>query len=176
MEQRKKQGLITISIIGYTNAGKTALFNLLTNKKKLVENTPFATLDSSVGSLYLPEWKQEVLVTDTIGFIQNLPTELIDSFQSTLMETTGAELLLMVVDLADPEMVEKIETVKQVLADLGLENKKQILVFNKIDQVKPDLIDYLKTKYKESKPQFVSALTGKGQEKLIETIMRELKR
>jgi GTP-binding protein HflX len=175
MEQRKKRGLVTISIIGYTNAGKTALFNLLTNKNKLVENTPFATLDSSVGSLYLTQGKQEVLVTDTIGFIQNLPTELIDSFQSTLMETTRAELLLMVVDMADAEMAEKIETVKRVLADLSLENKKLILVFNKIDLVKPDLRKNLKSKYAENKPQLVNATTGEGKEKLIESIMNELK-
>ncbi len=174
MEHRKRLRLSTISIVGYTNAGKSTLFNLLTKKKALVENAPFATLDSSVGKLYLHQLQKEAFITDTIGFIQNLPTELIEAFQSTLMETVNADLLLQVIDISDEFFPEKIATVDTVLSDLHIHDKKRIYVFNKIDsdriQNKHQLIQDLAHQYAAFCPQFISATTGLGCDQLIATI------
>jgi GTPase len=179
MEHRKRLRLPTISIIGYTNAGKSTLFNLLTRKPSLIKNAPFVTLDSSVGKLYLHGLQKEAFVTDTIGFIQNLPTDLIESFQSTLMETINADLLLQVVDIADPFFPEKITTVEMVLDDLEIRPKKRLLIFNKIDHPSldhpDDLITDLKNHFAQLKPQFISALTGQGHPELLAAIEQELK-
>jgi len=174
MEHRKRMRLPTISIVGYTNAGKSTLFNTLTKKKALVENAPFATLDSSVSKLYLHGLQKEAFVTDTIGFIQNLPTELIEAFQSTLLETVNADLLLHVIDISDDFFPEKIETVDQVLANLHIDTKNRIYVFNKIDseiiENKTQLIKDLTSHFADYHPQFISALSGLGLDQLIQTI------
>ncbi len=94
LERRKKSGLKTVSIVGYTNAGKSSLFNLLTGERALVEDVLFATLDSTVGKMYMPQLQTEVLITDTIGFIRNLPPRLINAFKSTLMESLFADVFL----------------------------------------------------------------------------------
>jgi GTP-binding protein HflX len=178
MEHRRRLHLPTISIVGYTNAGKSTLFNMMTKKKNLVEDAPFATLDSSVGKLYLVGIGKETFVTDTIGFIQNLPHDLVEAFQSTLLETVNADLLLQVVDMADMFYPEKIATVEEVLRGLGIGAKKRILVFNKIDddriENKTGLIDELSNRFAEHQPQFVSALTGEGYQQLIFTIEKEI--
>jgi GTP-binding protein HflX len=101
LERRQRNGAVNISIIGYTNAGKSSLFNLLTNKKRLVEDALFATLDSNIGKMYLPDAKMEVLLSDTIGFIKDLPPSLIDAFQSTLLESVYSDFLIHVVDASD---------------------------------------------------------------------------
>jgi len=173
MEHRKRMNQPTISIVGYTNAGKSTLFNLITKKKNLVANAPFATLDSSVGKLYLPRLHKDVFITDTIGFIQNLPTKLIQAFQSTLMETINADLLLVVIDISDPFYPEKIATVEEVLTNLNIDTKKRIYVFNKIDNLfenKETVVVDLNTRFASYYPQFISATTGYGFDKLIKTI------
>lgn len=179
MEYRKQLQLPTISIIGYTNAGKSTLFNLLTKKNTLVENAPFATLDSSVGKLYLHDLQKEVFITDTIGFIQNLPVKLIEAFQSTLMETINADLLLHVVDVSDSFFPEKIKTVEQILTNLHIDTKKCIYVFNKIDSNaindKKTLIPELIQNFSNHHPQFISAITGQGCQDLIATIEQEIR-
>lgn len=167
MEKRKKQGKKTVSIIGYTNAGKTSLFNLLTKKNKLVENILFATLDSSVGKLYLPEIKEEILLSDTIGFIRQLPTRLIDAFKSTLMESLHSDLILHVIDASDPQIEMKIKTVEDIFWDLGIHYKKRIYIFNKIDKEKNVVQQELATTYKEFSPIFISVKEKKGIEALL---------
>lgn len=174
MEHRKNLGLPTISIVGYTNAGKSTLFNLLTKKDTLVQDAPFATLDSSVGKLYLHTSRKEAFITDTIGFIQNLSAELIESFQSTLAETVNADLLLHVIDISDDFYPEKIDTVEQVLSNLKIETKNRIMVFNKVDQ---DASAEWKQQVLESTPAdlaypllFISAKTGEGIPELIAAI------
>lgn len=170
IQRRRDIGFKTISVVGYTNAGKTSLFNLLTRKKKLAENILFATLDSSVGKLYLPALGKNVLVSDTIGFIQNLPAKLVDAFRSTLMESVNADLLLHVIDITDHLMHEKIAVVEEVLSDLKIDTKNKIYVFNKVDAAfdksKEDLFDV----YGIYNPQFVSAKTGAGVPELVSMI------
>lgn len=135
IERRKQMGMTTISLVGYTNAGKTSLFNLLTNKKNFIGDKLFATLDSTVGEIYSQELGREVIISDTIGFIQNLPPSLIDAFASTLLESVNADIVLHVIDASDPDMPEKINTVTDILKQLEIKEDKIVLVYNKIDAV-----------------------------------------
>jgi len=153
---------MTISIVGYTNVGKTSLFNLLTGKEKLAKNVLFATLDSVVGKLYFKEIQKEVVISDTIGFIQNLPPTLINAFKSTLMESIHADILLHVIDIADPHMETKIKVVEKILRDLKIENKPIFYVFNKIDRVDGKRIAECSKNYGAFLPQFISVHTGVG--------------
>lgn len=175
MERRRKMGKQTVSIIGYTNAGKTSLFNLLTKKEKLVENQLFATLDSSVARLFLPDTQEEVLLSDTIGFIRNLPAKLIDAFKSTLMESLHADLLLHVIDASDPQMQKKIKTVEDVLWDLGVHYKNRIYVFNKIDAPLTLSRETLVKEYGQYSPQFISVAKDQGIDRLLSQIGKHLK-
>jgi GTPase len=176
MLRRKEQGFETISIVGYTNAGKTTLFNKLTGKKKLAEDVLFATLDSTVGEIYFPSERKQILVSDTIGFIQKLPPQLIDAFKSTLMESIHADMLVHVVDVSDHLMNEKIDVVEEVLRSLKLEDKEQILVFNKIDNGFAFKKEELEEHYKMYNPHFVSAVTGEGMKDLLRMIEKRFSR
>jgi len=167
LERRKKVGFKTISLVGYTNAGKSSLFNVLTGKQNLVENVLFATLDSSVGKIYIKELQTEVLVTDTIGFIRNLPSLLISAFKSTLMESLHADILLHVIDTTDPEIELKIGVVNIILKELGRDLSNMIYIFNKIDGKMIFSKEALEEKYKEHSPLFVSAKTGDGISSLL---------
>lgn len=169
LERRKRLGLDTISIVGYTNAGKTALFNALTGKSNLIRNSLFATLDSAVGKLYLPEAKKEIFITDTIGFIKNLPPDLIEAFTSTLIESIHADILLHVIDASDPEMKQKILVVEKILHDLKIQNKHIIYVFNKIDKTLLSKSELL-SEYDIFTPLCVSVKTGEGIDNLKKTI------
>jgi GTP-binding protein HflX len=122
-----------------------------------------------VGRLYMPNRHIDVLVTDTIGFIQNLPTSLIDAFKSTLMESVNADLLLHVIDIADPLIHEKIIVVEDILQELGIAEKRKIYVFNKIDQTNDmtEKREDLREAYGEFNPQFVSAHTEEGMHRLV---------
>ena len=175
--RRKENGIKTVSIIGYTNAGKTSLFNLLTGKKNEVKDALFITLDSSVGSLKLPNGSKNVVISDTIGFIQNLPPTLIDSFKSTLMESIGADIILHVIDVSDEKINEKINTVDQISSNLGIPEKKQIYVFNKCDKLNGDIkksISELQKKYSDYSPQFISVKTREGLDGLTGCVLRLL--
>ena len=177
LERRKKNNISGISIVGYTNAGKTSLFNLLTKKSKIVENALFVTLDSVTGKMYLPSLKKEVTISDTIGFIKDLPSSLINTFKSTLMESIYADLLLHVIDISDPKIDEKIEIVEKILAELEVNSKKQIFVFNKIDAFRGDgekILKEINSKYPEFSPQFISVTTDYGIQKLKEEIGKYL--
>ena len=174
LAHRRNIGFKTVSIIGYTNAGKTTLFNRLAKKNKLAANVLFATLDSSVGKLFLPQSRREVLVTDTIGFIQNLPPQLINAFKSTLMESIHADLLLHVIDMSDPKKYEKIEVVQTILRRLGLDTKEQIYVFNKADKGRDIITKDLAQTFNIYNPHFISAETGEGIDILISTIEKSL--
>jgi GTPase len=177
MLHRKRLRLPTISLVGYTNAGKSTLFNRLTKKQNLVKDELFATLDSSVGKLYLHGLLKEAFVTDTIGFIQNVPPDLIQAFQSTLMETVNADLLLHVIDASDSFFREKIEAVETVLQDLHLQDKHKLYVFNKIDLV-PEETSFVTEQsqaYRTYQPQFISAASGQSLDDLILSIEAKVK-
>ncbi len=170
IEKRKNIGFQTAAIVGYTNAGKTMLFNRLTGKTNLVADTLFATLDSSVGKLYIPKLQKDIIVSDTIGFIKNLPPTLIDAFKSTLLESVSADLLLVVIDLSDPEFADKIRAVDEILHELCGEKKNRLYVFNKIDQATSFERTDLRKRYANFNPLFISAKIGSGVDKLLETI------
>ncbi len=174
LEQRKRSGFKTISIVGYTNAGKSSLFNLLTGKKMLVENVLFATLDSTVGKMYIPQIQQEALVTDTIGFIRNLPPRLISAFKSTLIESIHADILIHVIDMSDAEYQIKINVVNDILRELGRTVEDSIYVFNKIDQVENVDKDVMERIYGQYSPLFISVKTGEGIDTLRESIAARL--
>ncbi|MFI0347768.1 MAG: GTPase HflX [Chthoniobacterales bacterium] len=121
-----------VSLVGYTNAGKSSLLNILTGAKVLEEDKLFATLDPTTRQLELPS-HQKTLITDTVGFIRKLPHTLVESFKATLEEVELADLLIHVVDLSHPQYLEQMEAVKKILAELGAAEKKMLIVFNKID-------------------------------------------
>jgi GTP-binding protein HflX len=137
-EGRKRHHIPILSIIGYTNAGKSTLFNTLTHAKVLAEDRLFATLDPTTRRLRFPR-EQEVIITDTVGFIQDLPKNLLEAFKATLEELEEADLLIHVIDLGNPRFPEQMEAVDRVLASLELTDKPVLKVFNKMDLVPPEL-------------------------------------
>lgn len=178
-DSRKKKGMPTIGIVGYTNAGKSSLLNAMTNKGVLAENKLFATLGTNVGKCYLitnPEtWLgKEVLLNDTIGFIRDLPPKLIKSFSSTLEDSIESDLLLHVIDASDPFVDERIEVVHQVLADIGAHQDK-ILVFNKCDLIDEKRKTDLASQYSDFQCVFISVKEGLGFDKLRERLIEKLK-
>lgn len=147
------------SIVGYTNAGKSTLLNALTGSAVLAEDKLFATLDPTTRRLRLPT-NQNVLLTDTVGFIKKLPHGLVEAFKATLEEVVQADLLLHVVDISHPQAVEQIEAVNAVLAEIGAAEKPVLMVFNKIDQLAGGWSEALREKYPNSVA--ISAKTGEG--------------
>lgn len=174
LARRKKSGFKTVSIVGYTNAGKSSLFKALSGKDAYIENELFATLDSSVGKFYSHRLQHEVLVTDTIGFIRNLPPRLIKAFNSTLIESLHADLLLHVIDVSDPEAEYKIGVVNEILGSLGKNADEAIYVFNKTDLV-PELDkEKLREQFAAHSPVFLSVKNGEGVATLQQAIEERL--
>ncbi|MFZ6035393.1 MAG: GTPase HflX [Patescibacteria group bacterium] len=177
LQRRKENNFKTVSIVGYTNAGKTSLFNLLAKKKKVVENALFVTLDSVSGKFYLPNLKKEIMISDTIGFIRDLPSSLIETFKSTLMESINADVLLHVIDVTDPRMNEKIAIVEQILEDIRVRTRKIIYVFNKVDAHEGDgkqILTEINNRYHIYNPQFISVRENFGIKKLVAEIEMSL--
>lgn len=131
--QRERRDTFNISLVGYTNAGKSTLFNALVKARVYAADQLFATLDTTTRQLYLGEAKRSVSLSDTVGFIRDLPHGLIDAFQATLQEAVDADLLLHVVDAASPNLNEQIAEVQRVLREIGAADVPQLLVFNKLD-------------------------------------------
>ena len=137
-KQRERRGAFNISLIGYTNAGKSTLFNALVKARAYAADQLFATLDTTTRQLYLEGAARSVSLSDTVGFIRDLPHGLIDAFQATLQEAVDADLLIHVVDASNPEFALQIEQVQKVLVEIGADTIPQLLVFNKIDAMDPD--------------------------------------
>jgi GTP-binding protein HflX len=143
--QRQKKGLPIISIIGYTNAGKSTLLNTLTKSNVLAESRLFATLDPSSRRLKFP-WDSEVIITDTVGFIKDLPEDLLVAFRATLEELESANFLLHVIDISNPRYLSQIDSVERILGDLKLQHIPMMRVLNKMDRVDPGIIPGLTRK------------------------------
>jgi GTP-binding protein HflX len=136
-QKRRREGLPVVALVGYTNAGKSTLMNALANSDVVAANVLFATLDPTTRQLQLPDG-QEVLLTDTVGFIQRLPTQLVAAFRATLEEIGEADVLVHVVDITHPNAEEQSQTVDKVLGDLGLAGCPRVIALNKMDRLFPD--------------------------------------
>ena len=170
-EQRKRGKIPVVAIVGYTNAGKSTLLNTLTNAGVLEEDQLFATLDPTTRNLKLPSG-QEILLTDTVGFIRKLPHHLIDAFRSTLEEAKYADIILHVVDASNPQMDEQMFVVYETLQRLGVMNKPVITAFNKMDRVGERI---LVRDFQADKIVPISAKTGENLETLFTAIEDKLR-
>ena len=132
---RERNQIFRVSLVGYTNAGKSTLFNALVNAEAYAADQLFATLDTTTRQLHLENLERGVALSDTVGFIRDLPHTLIDAFQATLQEAADADLLLHVVDAASPELAEQMKEVERVLGEIGAGDVEQVVVFNKIDRL-----------------------------------------
>ncbi|WP_031515638.1 GTPase HflX [Desulfofalx alkaliphila] len=173
-KNRRSVPLPLVSLIGYTNAGKSTLLNTLTDSNVLAEDKLFATLDPTTRRVLLPT-NETILLTDTVGFIQKLPHHLIAAFSATLEEVKEADLLLHVVDASHPNLEQQIQSVEDVLKSLEAEDKPSILVLNKSDNLadEPVLSADIKARY-FGKPVAISAKYNRGLEKLLESISAAL--
>ncbi len=174
INRRKIKLVKTVALVGYTNAGKTSLFNKLTGKTKLVHDSFFTTLDSNLGRIISLEDNSEVLISDTIGFIEGLPPFLIDAFKSTLMETVNADLLLQIIDSSDQLLVKKIAVVEEILDSIGVGKKKKILIFNKCDLIPLERQNDIKEMYHHNLLLFTSTKTGENINRLTKIIYSTL--
>ena len=172
-KQRERRNSFSVSLVGYTNAGKSTLFNALVKATAYTADQLFATLDTTTRQLYLGEASRFASLSDTVGFIRDLPHGLIDAFAATLKEAVDADLLLHVVDGSNPDYLEQIEQVQRVLSEIGAEDVPQILVFNKLDAIEKsslplhlqdrfELRDAFEGASRSVERVFVSAKTGEG--------------
>ncbi len=165
--QRERREAFTISLVGYTNAGKSSLFNALVKARAYAADQLFATLDTTTRQLYLGEVGRSVSLSDTVGFIRDLPHGLVEAFAATLQEARDADLLLHVVDASNPEHPEQIAEVMRVLREIGADDLPQILVFNKLDLVPEERqplqrVDSIELEGESVPRIFLSAHTGAG--------------
>ena len=173
-QQRVKTGMPIVSLVGYTSAGKTTLFNLLTGKDKETASSLFTTLSTTSGLLKIDD--RDILVTDTVGFISRLPTYMIDAFKSTLEESLGADLILLLIDASEDIEAIRIKsgTCRQVLGQLGTSMDKVLPVLTKSDQTPSDKITMITADMALSDPLVVSSESGYGIRQLKNTIRRRI--
>ncbi len=171
--RERDERVLKVALVGYTNAGKSTLMKVLTGRETFVADMPFATLDTTTSSrIVSPELK--LLFTDTVGFIRKLPPELIESFMATLEEVTEADLILHVVDISDDRWLDRIQTVKEILQELGAGDKPVLYVLNKADSIveSQDDLEHLPHRaFVEGRAVIVSAHKRWGIERLIEEIV-----
>jgi GTP-binding protein HflX len=175
--QRERRDAFNISLVGYTNAGKSTLFNALVKARAYAADQLFATLDTTTRQLYLGEAGRSVSLSDTVGFIRDLPHGLIDAFQATLQEAVDADLLIHVVDASSPNYLEQIAEVQQVLQEIGAAEIPQLLVFNKLDALDEErrplqLEDFFEVAGVQTPRLFLSAKDGEGLPALRQQLAR----
>ena len=165
---RERNQTFRVSLVGYTNAGKSTLFNVLVNARAYAADQLFATLDTTTRQLFLEDAQRSVSLSDTVGFIRDLPHKLIEAFEATLQEANDADLLLHVVDCASPALAEQMAEVQRVLVEIGASDIPQVLVYNKLDQLEEtqrprELRDLLELEGQLRVPRvFISARNGEG--------------
>ena len=177
--QRDRRNSFNVSLVGYTNAGKSTLFNTLVKARAYAADQLFATLDTTTRQLYLGQAGRSASVSDTVGFIRDLPHGLIDAFQATLKEAADADLLLHVVDASNPNYPEQMSEVKRVLREIGAEDVPQWLIFNKIDTIPPErqpleMFDLYEVDGVPLKRLFLSAQSGQGVPMLRQMLAEEV--
>jgi len=177
--QRERRDTFNISLVGYTNAGKSTLFNALVKARAYAADQLFATLDTTTRQLYLADAARSVSLSDTVGFIRDLPHGLVDAFQATLQEAVDADLLLHVVDASNPDFPEQMEQVERVLQEIGASDIPQILVFNKLDALSEErrpavLVDQYEVGGQLLSRLFVSARSGEGLDELRRALAARL--
>jgi GTP-binding protein HflX len=177
--QRDRRNSFNVSLVGYTNAGKSTLFNTLVKARAYAADQLFATLDTTTRQLYLGQAGRSASVSDTVGFIRDLPHGLIDAFQATLKEAADADLLLHVVDASNPNYPEQMNEVKRVLREIGAEDVPQWLIFNKIDTIPPErqpleMFDLYEVDGVPLKRLFLSAQSGQGVPMLRQILAEEV--
>jgi GTP-binding protein HflX len=170
-ERRQKQSVPTVALVGYTNAGKTTLFNRLTNETAVASNALFVTLDPLVRQVRLPD-RRELLVSDTVGFIDRLPHALVAAFRATLEEVAEADLVLHVIDAGSPERERQMAAVKRVLDEVGAIDVPAIDVYNKIDTITPD--EQRRLRDGDPSSALISARTGAGVDELLQMVASRL--
>ena len=177
--QRDRRNAFNVSLVGYTNAGKSTLFNALVKARAYAADQLFATLDTTTRQLYLGESGRSASISDTVGFIRDLPHGLIDAFQATLQEAADADLLIHVVDASNPNFPEQMTEVKRVLHEIGADTVPQWLVFNKIDNLPPEqqpleMLDQYEVDGDALTRVFASAQTGQGVATLRQLLSQEV--
>jgi len=178
--QRERNQTFRISLVGYTNAGKSTLFNRLVKARSFAADQLFATLDTTTRQFYLEDVGRSVSLSDTVGFIRDLPHKLVEAFEATLQEAADADLLLHVVDASTPLLADQMAEVQRVLADIGAAHIQQVLVYNKFDKLEDAQhprasVDVLELDGGVRVQRvFVSALTGQGLDALKQTISQAI--
>ena len=171
IQNHMREGAYRIALLGYTNAGKSTLMNALTDAKVLVLDQLFATLDTTTRKLDI-DVGMPVLISDTVGFIRNLPHDLIASFRSTLNEIRDVDMLIKVFDASSENISEHIDTVKEVLKEMDMPSKTSIMVFNKIDSISAPILSGLKIRYKDA--SFISSLNNTGIDMLRDMMQKTI--
>ncbi len=173
--RNKDPSIIKVALVGYTNAGKSSLLHRLTKRETFISDQLFATLDTKTSYIMFPDVEKKIVITDTVGFVKDMPEEIMEAFMATLEEVEEADLILHVVDISDENWLEKLESVEKILKKIKVEDKPSIIVLNKIDKIVPsaDLIDHSQEGMMTGNKESIIISTEKGWN--IDKLMEKLK-